>query len=61
MIHTSITADTTLRDARVALMVAQTAHDKALRLAQTRKQAETLPKVHAARHAVLSAELRAAQ
>lgn len=54
MIHTPITADTRLRDARIAVEVAQAAHDKALMRSQTRKQAETLPKLHAANHALMA-------
>lgn len=54
MIHTPITADTRLRDALVAVEIAQNSHNKALRLAQTQQQAKTLPKLHAANHALMA-------
>jgi hypothetical protein len=59
MIHTSITADNALRDALVAVEIAQCAHNKALRLAQTQEQAKTLPKLHAANHALMAAQNKA--
>ena len=52
MTHTSITADTALRDALVAVEVTQSAHNHALLRSQTRKQPTTLAKLYAANHAL---------
>ena len=54
MIHTSITADTALRDALVAVEVAQAAHNHALLRSQTRMQPITLAKLYAANHALFA-------
>ena len=59
MIHTSIKADTTLRDAHVAVEIAQYAHDKALRLSRTQEQSETQVRLKAAVCALMLAQNKA--